>query len=60
MKLIEHFVAGTTTHAAAEIVGVQANTAASFYMRFPIVEEQANPDNTAYPDTFKSYNAHLM
>lgn len=33
MRLIEHFVAGTTGRAAAEIVGVQANTAANFYMR---------------------------
>ena len=32
-RLIEHFVAGSTARAAAEIVGVQANTAASFFMR---------------------------
>ncbi|MGK0176823.1 MAG: transposase-like protein [Lentimonas sp.] len=30
MKLIEHFVAGTTAGAAAEIVGAQANTALHF------------------------------
>ena len=30
---MEHFVAGTTARAAAEIVGVQANTAISYYMR---------------------------
>jgi len=30
---MEHFVAGTTARAAAQIVGVQANTAASYYMR---------------------------
>ena len=33
MRLIEHFVAGTTARAAAEIVEVQANTAIRFYMR---------------------------
>ena len=32
-KLIEHFVAGSTARAAAEIVGVQANTAIRFFMR---------------------------
>jgi transposase len=32
-KLIEHFVAGTTARAAAEIVGLQANTAIRFYQR---------------------------
>lgn len=30
---MEHFVAGSTARAAAEIVGVQANTAARFFMR---------------------------
>lgn len=33
MRLIEHFVAGTTARAAAEIVGVQSNTAVGFFMR---------------------------
>ena len=33
-RLIEHFVAGTTARAAAELVGVHRNTAASFYTRF--------------------------
>lgn len=32
-RLIEHFVAGTTARAAAELVGVQANTAIRFFMR---------------------------
>ena len=32
-RILEHFVAGTTARAAAEIVGVQANTAIRFYMR---------------------------
>lgn len=31
-KLMEHFVAGTTARAAAEIIEVQANTAILFYM----------------------------
>ncbi len=32
-RLIEHFIAGTTARAVAELVGVQANTAIRFYMR---------------------------
>ena len=32
-RLIEHFVAGLTARAAAEIVGVQVNTATRFFMR---------------------------
>ncbi|MDR0776513.1 MAG: IS1595 family transposase [Azonexus sp.] len=32
-KLLEHFVAGTTARAAAELVGVHRNTAATFYTR---------------------------
>ena len=31
-KLIEHFVAGSTARATAEVVGVQANTAIRFFM----------------------------
>jgi transposase len=31
--LIEHFVAGTTARAAAELVGVHRNTSVSFYTR---------------------------
>ena len=30
-RLIEHFVAGTTARASAELIGVQANTAVRFY-----------------------------
>ena len=30
-RLIEHFVAGTTARTAAEIIGIQANTAIRFY-----------------------------
>lgn len=32
-RLLEHFVAGTTARAAAELSGVQANTAIRFYQR---------------------------
>jgi transposase len=32
-KHIEHFVAGTTARAAAEIIEVQANTAIQFYRK---------------------------
>ena len=32
-KLIELFVAGSTARAAGEIVGVEANTAAKFFLR---------------------------
>ncbi len=32
-RLIEHFVTGATARAAGEVVGVQANTAALFFMR---------------------------
>ena len=32
-RLLEHFVAGTTGRAAAELVGVQANTSIKFYHR---------------------------
>jgi transposase len=32
-RLMEHFVAGTTARAAAELVGVNRNTAASFFTR---------------------------
>jgi transposase len=32
-RLIEHFVAGATARAAAEIVGVQPNTSATFFLR---------------------------
>ena len=42
-KLIEHFVAGTTARAAAEIVGVQANTAIRFYQRLRILIASKQP-----------------
>lgn len=32
-RLIEHFVAGTTARAAAQLVGVNKNTAATFFTR---------------------------
>ncbi len=42
-RLSEHFVAGTTARAAAELVGVHRNTAASFYTRLRkvVAEETA-------------------
>ncbi len=36
-RLIEHFVTGSTARAAGEVVGVQANTAARFFMRLRIL-----------------------
>lgn len=42
-KLIEQFVAGTTARAAAEIVGVQANTAIRFYQRLRILIASKQP-----------------
>lgn len=46
-RLIEHFVAGTTARAAAELVGVHRNTAASFFTRLRKVicqeREEASP-----------------
>ena len=36
-RLVEHFVAGTTARAAAELVGIHRNTAASFYTRIRTV-----------------------
>ena len=42
-KLIEHFVAGTTARAAAEIVEVQANTAIRFYQRLRILIASKQP-----------------
>ena len=42
-RLVEHFVAGTTARAAADLVGVHRNTAISFYhrLRVMIAEELA-------------------
>jgi len=42
-KLIELFVAGTTTRAAAEIVGVEADTAIRFYQRLRILIASKQP-----------------
>ena len=48
-RLIEHFVAGTTGRAAAELVGVHRNTASSFYTRLRkvIAEEMAKASPVA-------------
>jgi len=32
-KLLEHFVAGSTANAAAQIVGIQPNTVIRFFMK---------------------------
>ena len=47
--LLEHFVAGTTARAAAELVGVHRNTAAGFYtrLRHVIAEELATASPVA-------------
>lgn len=42
-RLIEHFVAGATARAAAEIVGVQANTAARFFHRLRMLITSKQP-----------------
>ena len=42
-KLIEHFVAGTTARATAQIIGVQANTAIRFYQRLRILIASKQP-----------------
>ena len=42
-RLIEHFVAGATARASAEIVGVQANTAARFFQRLRILIASKQP-----------------
>ena len=43
-RLIEHFIAGTTARAAAQLVGVHRNTAAAYYtrLRHVIAEEMEN------------------
>lgn len=47
-RLIEHFVAGTTARAAAQIIGVQANTAAKFYMRLRLLIASKLPSYELY------------
>ncbi|MFQ5356667.1 MAG: IS1595 family transposase, partial [Mariprofundaceae bacterium] len=37
MKLIEHFVSGSTARCAAELVGINRKTAAYYYHRLRIV-----------------------
>ena len=44
-KLIEHFVSGTTARCAAELVGVNRNTAAYYYMRLrEIIAQQTEQE----------------
>lgn len=45
-KLIEHFVAGTTARAAGQIIGVQYNTAITFYKR---LRELSASKQESYP-----------
>ena len=56
-RLIEHFVAGSTARAAAEIVGVQANTAIRFYMRLRqlIASKQPSYDLSGEVEVDESY-----
>ncbi len=37
LRLLEHFVAGTTARAAAELVGVNRNTVNRFYLALRVV-----------------------
>ena len=56
-KLIEHFVAGTTARAAAELVGVQSNTAIQFYQRLRklIASKLASYDLSGEVEVDESY-----
>jgi len=47
-RLIEHFVAGTTARAAAELAGVHRNTSASFFARL----RKVNAEETAKASPF--------
>ena len=40
-RLLEHFVAGTTARAAAELVGVYRNTAAGWCFRHQVLVKRA-------------------
>jgi transposase len=46
LRLMEHFVAGTTARTAAELVGVNPKTAAYYFHRLREVIEQASEDAT--------------
>ena len=56
-KLIELFVVGSTARAAGEIVGVQANTAARFFMRLRqlIASKQASFELSGEVEADESY-----
>ncbi len=56
-KLIDLFVAGATARAAAEVVGVQANTAARFFMRLRqlIASKQPSYDLSGEVEVDESY-----
>ena len=46
LRLMEHFVAGTTARIAAELVGVNLKTAAYYFHRLREIIEQASEDAT--------------
>ena len=56
-RLLEHFVTGTTARAAAEIIGVQPNTAIRFYMRlrFLIASQLPNYELNGEVEADESY-----
>jgi transposase len=56
-RLIEHFVAGTTARAAAQLVGVQANMAIRFYHRLRqlIASKQASYELCGEVEVDESY-----
>ena len=47
-RLIEHFVAGTTSRVAAALVGVNKNTAAYYYLRLRELIWTATEDSTPF------------
>ena len=54
-RLIEHFVAGTTARAAAELVGVHRNTAVSFYTRLRKVIAEAMEKASPFAGEFSGF-----
>lgn len=47
-RLIEHFVAGTTARVASELIEVQANTSARFYLRLRTLITRKLPSYELY------------
>jgi transposase len=48
LKLMEHFVAGTTARTTAELVGVNRNTATKFFRRFREIIASKIEDNSPF------------